>query len=341
MAKRILVYGVGVIGSVYALRLSKAGFHVSVVARGDRLAAIRASGLVVRHALLGDEERAVVEVLEAAPEGWSYDLVLMALRSGQVESALRALARARVGGPVAVIGNNLGDLRAQASIVGGERFLPGFGMIGGYRDGDAIVYLDWRNPKKRDLSSLGKTTLGIVDERARPALDSASRILEEACLPVTENPDIAAWLAYHAALVFPLAGSMYAAAGDQARYCRTRDAIALGVRACRELFGALSARGLSMQPKSLKSLAHMPEWLLVPLLAKRLSGESARVAMFGHANAPGGRDEISGQAAILDAMAREAGLPLPAWERLLPYFSPVSADRLIPDGSRSLRLRLL
>lgn len=341
MAKRILVYGVGVIGSVYALRMSKAGMDVSVVARGERLAAIRASGLVIRHSLLGDEESADVAVLEAAPESAAYDLIILALRSGQVESALRALAEARVAGPLAVIGNNLGDLRAQAAIVGGERFLPGFGMIGGYRDGDAIVYLDGRSPKKRDLSSLGKTTLGIIDERARPALDSVSRILEEAGLPVTESPDIASWLVYHAALVFPLAGSMYAAGGDQARYCRTRDAITLGVRACRELFGALSAQGLAMQPKSLKSLARMPEWMLVPLLAKRLAGESARVAMFGHANAPGGRDEISRQSAVLDAIVRKAGRPMPSWERLLPCFGASGADRLIPDGSRNLRLRVL
>lgn len=193
MAKRVLVYGVGVIGSVYALRLSKAGIAVSVVARGERLSSIRSSGLVIRHALLGDEERADVEIFETAPEAGDFDLVLVALRSGQVESALNALAEARVGGPVAVIGNNLGDLRGQAAIVGAERFLPGFGMIGGYRDGGSIVYLDSRSARKRALKNLGKTTLGTIDERAGPALGAACGLLASAGLPVAVNPDIAAW----------------------------------------------------------------------------------------------------------------------------------------------------
>jgi len=341
MAGTVLIYGTGVIGSVYALRFAKAGLSVTAVARGDRLASLRKAGIVARHALLGAEERVDVTVEERPPKGAAYDLILVALRSGQVDAGLRDLAEAGVAGPVLVVGNNLGDLGAQASIVGPERLILGFGMIGGYRDGDAIVYLDGRSPDKPELASLGRTTVGVIDERAGPALSQATGLLAGAGLPTTESPDIAAYLVYHAALVFPLAASMYAAGGDQARYCRTRDAIVLGVRACKELFKALGELGVSLQPASLRPLVRAPEWLLAPLLAKRLAGESARVAMFGHAGAPGGREEIGGQAALLDATVRRAGLPLPAWDRILPYMDRENAPAPLPDGSRALRLRLL
>ena len=48
------IYGAGAIGSVLAARLMEAGEHVSVIARGPHLAAIRSRGLQVRSKLFGD-----------------------------------------------------------------------------------------------------------------------------------------------------------------------------------------------------------------------------------------------------------------------------------------------
>jgi glycine/D-amino acid oxidase-like deaminating enzyme len=49
MSAKMLIYGAGVIGSVYAVRFAHAGFDVTVMARGDRLNAIRSGGLRTRH----------------------------------------------------------------------------------------------------------------------------------------------------------------------------------------------------------------------------------------------------------------------------------------------------
>lgn len=50
---RILVFGAGVIGSVYAAHLLRAGHEVTLLARGQRLADLTASGLVVENAESG------------------------------------------------------------------------------------------------------------------------------------------------------------------------------------------------------------------------------------------------------------------------------------------------
>ncbi|MBN1243531.1 MAG: ketopantoate reductase family protein [Spirochaetales bacterium] len=335
MAK-VLVFGAGVIGSIYALRFAKAGHEVDLAARGERLEILRAEGLRIRNVMLtGDLESANAAILERVPEGRAYDLAIVAVRSGQVESALREVAKAGSTGPVAVIGNNLGDLGAQAAMVGPERFVPGFGTYGGYRDGAEIAYVDGRSPRKPARRS--PTTLGVLSPVARPALASARALFESAGLPAVESPDIRAWLVCHAALVFPLAGAIYASGGGQERVIRTRDALTLGVRAAKELFGALRALGTRLEPPRLGKLLRMPEWLLVGTMRKAFAGEGARVAMFGHANAPGGRGELGGQAAILDSIVRNSGRPLPAWDRLLPHLSGRAEP--IPDGSRSLRLR--
>jgi 2-dehydropantoate 2-reductase len=340
MKGRVLVYGMGVIGSVYALRLAKAGYAVTGLARGERLASLRSTGLVIHNVFLGDEETAAVEIIDLIPKHGEYDIVLVAVRSGQIRDALGQLRECRSAHAVAVIGNNLEDHAAEAKSAGEDRFVIGFGAFGGYREGGKILYVDGRTKKNPGPERRSKTTLGILSESARPALELVSGALAEAGLPTAVNPDMHAYLLYHAALVFPLAGAIYAAGGGQERFCRTRDAIVLGIRACHEACRALRVLGFQMQPKSLKSLTMMPEWFLANMLSKSLRSESARVAMFGHANAQGGRAEIGGQAAVLDKILHGSGKTLEYWKRLLPFFTAKSEADLLPDGSRSIKLRI-
>lgn len=340
MAKKLLVYGLGVIGSVYAVRLANAGFEVSVLARGDRLAALKAGGLRIRNVFLDLEESAPVETLEALDPSVRYDLVLVTVRSGQILPALKDVARLPAPGAVTVIGNNLGDLREQAVLAGEDRLVPGFGAFGGYRDGEVIAYLDGRTREKPGADRIGSTTLGTCRPSGSRALNAVRSAFSDAGLPVRECPDMRSWFLYHAALVFPLAGAMYAAGGGQDRVCRTRDAQILGIRACRELFAALGKLGFRMTPARLRTFALLPEPLILGTLRRALSGEGARIALFGHANAPGGRSEIGSQALVLDGIVRPVGSPTPSWDRLLPYFPEDSPEPLLADGSRNLRLRL-
>ncbi len=340
MAYRILVFGAGVIGSIYALRLAKAGHAVTVLARGDRLESLRRSGLRIRNVFTGEAESAAVEILEELAPDAAFDLALVALRSGQVLGALSRLGAMPGIAAILAVGNNLEELGAEAEAAGRARLVLGFGAFGGYREGDAIAYLDGRTKEKPGPEAIAPTTVGLVSEEAQPALESAKAILASAGLRCRESPDIAAYFACHAALVFPLAGAMYAAGGDQARFCRTRDAIVLGIRACKEAMRALRDTGCALEPRSLGTLLAMPEWILAPLLARRFAGEGARVAMFGHANAPGGRSEIGGQARLLDARLNKSRRPCPSWDQLLPWFDAARAPAPLPEGSRELRLRV-
>ena len=43
---KILIYGAGVIGSTYAVRLAEAGYNVFVYAREQRLQALESKGLI-------------------------------------------------------------------------------------------------------------------------------------------------------------------------------------------------------------------------------------------------------------------------------------------------------
>jgi 2-dehydropantoate 2-reductase len=340
MSAKIFIYGAGVIGSVYAVRFSRAGFDVTVLARGDRLNAIRSGGLRTRHVFLGEEERADVRCVDSLDQAWEYDLALVTVRAPQIMGALADLTRSPNPAPVVVIGNNFQGHAEQAACVGGGRFVLGFGSFGGYREDGVIVYLDGRTPKRPEAERRRATTLGVTSPEAEPALSYAIDCFRAAGLPTARNADMVAWLKCHAALVFPLAGAIYAAGGGQECTCRTRDALVLGVRACHELFRALRKLGVGTEPRSLKLFLGMPEPLIIRMLERGLAGGSAAVAVFGHANAVGGRREIAEQALALDAFVRAAGLPLESWDRLLPYFAPGNTVPPIADGSRALRLRV-
>lgn len=43
--KRILIFGAGVVGSIYALRFAQSGLDVTLLARGERLKSLKKDGL--------------------------------------------------------------------------------------------------------------------------------------------------------------------------------------------------------------------------------------------------------------------------------------------------------
>jgi 2-dehydropantoate 2-reductase len=92
---RFVVFGAGVLGSLYAARLAAAGYDVTLVARGRRLADLHEHGLVVEDAASG--ERSVtrsVRFVEAIPPGETFAYCLVLVRKTQLADALEVLAKA-------------------------------------------------------------------------------------------------------------------------------------------------------------------------------------------------------------------------------------------------------
>jgi 2-dehydropantoate 2-reductase len=62
---RILVFGAGVIGSVYAVKLLQAGHEVVMLARGRRLSDLQTHGLVLEEAKSGNRTVLAVQWWES------------------------------------------------------------------------------------------------------------------------------------------------------------------------------------------------------------------------------------------------------------------------------------
>ncbi len=72
-AVRILIFGAGVIGSLYGALLAEAGYEVSVYARGRRLESMSQDGLLVKYK--GKIRKASVKVLSRLEAEDRYELV--------------------------------------------------------------------------------------------------------------------------------------------------------------------------------------------------------------------------------------------------------------------------
>ena len=86
---RILIYGAGVIGSLYAVKLTQAVYDVSIFARGRRLSELQKKGLLYRQ----KENFFSVEVtiMDELKDDDSYDYVFLTVRADQLHTALKSL----------------------------------------------------------------------------------------------------------------------------------------------------------------------------------------------------------------------------------------------------------
>ena len=84
----ILMYGAGVLGSLYAARLQEAGQLVSLLARGQRLQNIREHGIVLEDVLTGQTTTTHVQVVEQLGPEDRYDLAVVIMGKHQVAAIL-------------------------------------------------------------------------------------------------------------------------------------------------------------------------------------------------------------------------------------------------------------
>jgi len=123
---RLAIFGSGGLGGYFGARLAHAGRDVVFIARGRNLSAMRANGLAVSSAL-GDFHLGAVEVTDDPASVGPVDVVLVGVKTWQVEEAAAAM-RPLIGSETVVIPLQNGvEAPAQlASVLGAGPVLGGF-----------------------------------------------------------------------------------------------------------------------------------------------------------------------------------------------------------------------
>ena len=292
---RILVFGAGVIGSIYGARLHAGGHEVTVLARGRRLEAIRQDGLVLEDAVTDARTTAKVAVIERLAADDPYDLVLVPVHFGQLASTFPPLTDSRHTPQILFFGNNPVGKDRIVEALGPERVILGFPGAGGqYADG-VIRYLIIRQQR---------TTIGELDGAETERIRSIAHAFRESGFSVALSRDMQSWLKTHAAFVSLMAAAVYAAGGDAGKLAASPDLLRVMVRAIRESFGALAALGIREAPLNVRVLHRgMPEWFAARYWRRQFAGELGQFSLAAHANAA--KEEMV-------ALAREVHRLLPS-----------------------------
>lgn len=259
---KLLVFGAGVTGSLFAARLHEAGHDVSLLARGERLTALRRHGVQLVEGDSPTVRRVPVPVVERPASG--YDLIAVFVRTHQVDRVLESLAG--IDGDVLFLLNWAGGLKPLGTMIGSGRVLLGFPTDGGTMNGDVVRY---RAPSL--VTRLVTTPIGEPDGRTTPRLERIVRTFRSAGVRAKAEPQMDAWLTTHAAFNVPL-GQAVLAAGGPVALADDPDAVRDMLDRMRQNLATMTT---SPVPHGFVALQTLPEGLLVPVLRRFLRSPTA------------------------------------------------------------------
>jgi 2-dehydropantoate 2-reductase len=242
---KILVYGAGVIGTLYAARLREAGHQVTVLARSSRLADIQSQGLMLEDVVGGARSTTQVATTERLSAEDSYDMVLVAVRWDQLSGIMPDLTLNTNSPTVLFMLNNPLGSAGLVDALGADRVLLGFPGAGGTLEGNVVRYA---------IITQQPTTLGEPNGTETARLLTIADAFRASGFRTRTDGDMAAWLSSHAFFVTSVSGAIYLAGGDCKRLSRSRPLLRLMVSGVREGFTAVRTLGQPVHPLSLNVL---------------------------------------------------------------------------------------
>ena len=306
--ERILVYGVGAIGGLFAGKLAGAGFDVTALARGAWAARLRESGLVLRDALRGTTETHRLPVIEELAADDRYDYVLVVMQKHQVGEVLPALSRNRSPNIVLVV-NNPSGYDAWVRTVGKERLLIGFPSAGGERRQGLVEYYVGRGLARVFQS----TTFGELDGSSTARLRRLVAIFRQAGFSPTWSRNIGDWQKTHVAVVLAIAWALYRHDCDATALARSPSDLREMILAIREGFRGLRALGHRVTPAKL-NFFFLPVPLLVTILRIAMRTRLVDVAMARHTR--NARGEMERLRSDFLALVASSGVAMPSAQAL-------------------------
>ena len=290
---KLLVYGAGVCGSLFAAHLHEAGRDVALLARGGRLASLRQHGVQLAEEDSPAIRQVPVPVVEHPVGG--YDLIAVTVRTHQVDAVLETLAG--LDGDVLFLHNWAAGAQPLEAAIGPGRVLLGFppALAAGTMDGDVVRYR-----ASSFMTSRVPMPIGEPDGRTTPRLERIVRELRTAKIKAKAEPRMDAWLKTHAAFEVPL-GQAVRSAGSPAALADDPEAVRGMLHLMRQNLTAMSTQPV---PRAFGALQTLPEGLLVALLRRFLRSQTAARSALS--------DTSPSAAAELERLAEQMHIPAEA-----------------------------
>jgi len=310
---RILVYGAGVIGSIFAGKLAASGEDITVLARGKRVEQLQQRGIILTTANSNHNEAIPVKVIEHLAPDDLFDYIIVVMQRTQVDSVLPILSKNCSKNIVFVVNTAAGyDDWAQA--VGSERLMLGFPSAGGERtDGKVSYYIG-----KGLTRSFQTTTFGEYSGRKTERVHRLIRAFKRAGIPSVFCCDMDAWQKTHVAMVTSIGNALYQFDCDNYRLARSYDSICLMLHGIQEGFETLKKLGIKMKPAKLWYMK-LPVWMIAGVFKIFMGTRLAETALAKHCKAA--KPEMLRLQAEFDSLIAQIRLNTPAIDKLRNYLS--------------------
>ena len=265
---KMLIVGAGVIGTAYGAHVAAAGHQVSVLSHGPRTGEVATGGLCARDVLGG--ERINVETAVVPDAAGDYDVVLVAVRRDQLDSACAELAVLAGKPAVVFFGNNPAGRAAIPGDLPGDACL-GFPGVGGVMAGGTADYVRIRQQPT------------AFQQSSDPRLAALESALSSRGFAVQRVADMDGWLAYHAAFVACVAAALYRCGTDPVRLAADRPVLTLMCQAITGAFAGLRGQGTAGVPRNLAVL-HSPllKAVAVWYWARTMRSPTGELCFAGH-----------------------------------------------------------
>lgn len=198
---KLLIYGAGVIGCLYAALFSESGYDTTIYARGNRLKNLEANGLQYKKGNL--LKTANVKIISKLADNDRYDFIFLTVRENQLHNALMELGK-NVSPTIVTMVNSLENYNLWEKYCRKGRIIPAFPGAGGSFDGEIL---------NAELTPrlIQPTTFAEIDGQRSKRINLLANIFKNSNIPYQIVCDMHVWQLCHLAMVVPLADAYYEA----------------------------------------------------------------------------------------------------------------------------------
>lgn len=269
---KILIFGCGVIGSIFATRFSEAGFNVTVYARGNRLMELRQRGLLYKSR--NQIKKCNVTVTDNL-EG-IYDFVFVTVKNEQVNGALEEVKSIKCNNVVTMVNNPLGYDEWNNSL-GEGRLIPAFPGAGG-------VIVDGILDADLTPAIIQKTTFGEINGRYSKRIEVLEQIFIRSKVPCEVCRHMRDWQLCHLAMVVPMADAIYRDGGDNYTAGNNCKVMLETANEIKRNLKILKKYNYHIMPGKMNLFIAMPPEVLAAALSKIFASPFGERFIYGHAN---------------------------------------------------------
>lgn len=273
---KLLIYGAGVIGCLYAVLFDKAGYDTTVYARGKRLETLRKNGLL--YETKGVMNRADCKIISKLEDDDKYDFVFLTVKENQIHIALKELS-SNISQNIVTMVNTLEPYNNWEKICGRGRVIAAFPGAGGSFDNGIL---------KAALTPqiIQPTTFAEIDGNISERVISLSKLFEKSKIPYQIVKDMHIWQLCHLAMVVPIADAYYKAQSPK-RAWKEFEIMHETAKQIKTNLKTIYGTGVSLSPRKMNIFRFSPVCFIKMGLILTFKSNFGNMFMYQHSiNAP-------------------------------------------------------